>query len=176
MSSHCFSVPPVLAQQDLCNHIIWVITLAIQVINFSLKEDGNFSLMPIIQYHIFTLQSLNTIFHLVALAPITIQWLTSTIRMCYGCASVPVQFATVPKAPYDIIIHYKEWRYYRDQTTKSLKLTTKEENTYYHCMKTCVLNKPPGFTSSLLYIPPELITSLLPSHKLHIYDNFVICL
>ena len=108
----------------------------------------------------------------------TVQWLTGTqIRMCYGCATpIRTNTTTVPEAPYDIIIRYKERRYYKDQATKSLKLTTKEENTYYHCMKTCILNKHPGFTSSLLYIPPELISTLLPSHKLHIYDNFGICL
>ena len=108
----------------------------------------------------------------------TVQWLTGTqIRMCYGCATpIHINTTTVPEAPYDIIIRYKERRYYKDQATKFLKLTTKEENTYYHCMKTCILNKHPGFTSSLLYIPPKLIPTLLPSHKLHIYDNFGICL
>ena len=107
----------------------------------------------------------------------TVQWLTGTIRMCYGCASpIRTDITTIPEAPHDIIIRYKERRYYRDEATKSLKLATKEENTYYHCMKTCILNKHPGFTSSLLVIPPELITSLHPCHKLHIYDNFGICL
>ena len=91
------------------------------------------------------------------------QWFTGTIRMCF-CTDTTI----VPEAPYDIIIRYKEQRYYRDQATKSLKLTTKEENTYYHCMKTWILNKHPGFTSSLLYIPPELITSLLPSQTTYL--------
>ena len=108
----------------------------------------------------------------------TLQWLTGTqIRMCYGCSSpIRTDVTTVPEPPYDIIICYKERRYYKDQATQSLKLTKQEENTYYYCMKTCILNKHPGFTSIFLYIPSDLIPSLLPSHKLHIYDNFGVCL
>ena len=108
----------------------------------------------------------------------TLQWLTGTqIRMCYGCNSpIRTDVATIPEPPYDIIIRYKERRYYKDKATQSLKLTKQEENTYYHCMKTCILNRHPGFTSNFLYIPPDLIPSLLPSHKQHVYDNFGICL
>lgn len=104
----------------------------------------------------------------------TVQWLSGTqIRMCYGCASpIRTDTSTVPSPPHDLIIRYKERRYYRDPITKDLKLTPKEQNTYYHLMKTCVLIKHPGFRPNLLHIPPDLLSSLSETHKLHIYENF----
>lgn len=93
--------------------------------------------------------------------------------MCYGCASpIRTDTSTVPAPPHDLIICYKERRYCRDLVTKNLKLTPKEENTYYHLMKTCVLSKHPGFSPHLLYIPADLIPSLSGTHKLHVYNNY----
>lgn len=104
----------------------------------------------------------------------TIQWLTGTqIRMYYGCASpIRTDTSTVPAPPHDLIIHYKERRCYRDPVTKNLKLTPKEESTYYHLMKMCIISKHPGFTPKLIHIPPEVISLLSETHKLHIFDNF----
>jgi len=108
----------------------------------------------------------------------TLQWLTGTqIRKCYGCTSpIRMDTATVPPPPYDLVIRYKERRYYRDPVTQALKLTQKEENTYYHCMKLCVLNKHPAFTSNMLCIPPDVKALLSPTHKFHLYEAFEICI
>ena len=91
------------------------------------------------------------------------------IRMCYG----PIRSNTsiVPSLPHDIVIRYKERRYYHDPETQALKLTSKEENTY-HLMQQCILMKHPSFTPELIFVPPEILHSLTTIHKVHLYDNF----
>jgi len=73
------------------------------------------------------------------------------------------------------VIHYKERRYYRDPETHAMKLTAKEENTYYHPIPRCILLKHPSFTSQMLEIP-EVVHALLPVHIFNLMDNFGICI
>ena len=103
----------------------------------------------------------------------TLQWLTGKIRKCYGCGnSLRTDSGAVPKPPFDIVVRYKERRYYRDPDTQTLKLTKKEENTYYHPMLKCIHMKHPSFSKSQLYIPVDLANSLLPLHRSHLFDTF----
>ena len=101
-----------------------------------------------------------------------LHWLSgTTIRICYGCAN-PIRDNTsiVPPPPHDIVVRFKERRYYRDPTSQELKLTKKEENTYYHFMKQCVLLKHPGFHPSMLHVPDDMI--LTPLHRFHLCEQF----
>lgn len=75
-----------------------------------------------------------------------------------------------------MVIRYKERRYYQDPETHDLKLTTKEENTYYHPMRRCILLKHPSFDSQMLEIPADVGCALLPIHRSHVFDNFGMCL
>ena len=69
----------------------------------------------------------------------TLQWVTGKIRKCYGCANnICADTSTVPGPPYNIVIRYKEQRYYRDTDTQMLKFIKNEENTYYHLMQKCI--------------------------------------
>ena len=97
------------------------------------------------------------------------------IRSCYGCGN-PVRSNTsyVPPPPHDIVISYKERRHYRDPTTQELRLTHKEENTYYHFMLSCIHLKHPAFVGSMLEIG-DIQPSLQPTHFIHLYEQFGIC-
>jgi len=96
--------------------------------------------------------------------------------MCYGCGSpIRTDTSTIPPPPYDLIVRFKERRHYRDPVTKKLKLTAKEENTYYHCMIACIRAKHPGFSTSLLSVTEDLLPLLSVAHKLHLLDNFGVC-
>ena len=92
----------------------------------------------------------------------TLQWLTGArIRMYYGCSTpIRTDTSTVPSPPYDMIIRYKERRRYRDPKTFSERVTAKEENTYYHPLKQCVLQKHPEFMPWMLFIPADVMESL----------------
>lgn len=94
------------------------------------------------------------------------------IRSCYGCGN-PIRSDTtyVPPPPHDIVVSYKERRYYRDPATQELRLTQNEENTYYHCMLRCVNLKHPSFIGSMLEID-ETRPSLQPVHFMHLYEQF----
>ena len=70
----------------------------------------------------------------------TLQWLSGKIQKCYGCASnIRTDTSTIPDLPYDLVVQYKERRYYRDTATQCIKLTKNEENTYYHPMQRCII-------------------------------------
>lgn len=94
------------------------------------------------------------------------------IRCCYGCGN-PIRSDTkhVPPPPHDIVVSYKERRYYRDAATQELRLTPKEENTYYHFMLSCVHQKHPLFVGSMLEIG-EIWPLLQPIHFIHLYEQF----
>lgn len=93
----------------------------------------------------------------------TLQKLSGKIRKCYGCTcNIRDDTSTIPNPPYDLVVRYKEWRYYRDTSTQTLKLTKNEENTYYHLMQRCIQMKHPSFNASMLYIPAEIMDNLLP--------------
>ena len=103
----------------------------------------------------------------------TLQWLTGKTRKCYGCGnSLRTDSGAVPKPLFDVVVRYKEQRYYRDPDTQTLKLTKNEENTYYHLMLKCIHMKHPSFSKCQLYIPVDLTNSLLPLHKSHLFDTF----
>ena len=86
--------------------------------------------------------------------PLTLQKLSGKIRKCYGCTSnIRDDTSTIPNPPYDLVVRYKERRYYRDTSTQTLKLTKNEENTYYHPMQRCIQMKHPSFNANMLYIP-----------------------
>ena len=107
----------------------------------------------------------------------TLQWLSGKVRKCYGCAGdIRADTSTIPNPPYDLVVRFKERRYYRDSSTQSLKLTRNEENTYYHPMPRCIQMKHPSFNARMLDIPAELECDLMAIHKLHICDNFGIYL
>ena len=108
----------------------------------------------------------------------TLQWLTgSRIRMCYGCSSpIRTDTSSIPLPPYDLVIRYKERRFYCDPKSQTEKLTKNKENTYYHSLKQCVTRKHPTFVSWMLYAPEDVLETLTPTHKYHLYNiNFLVC-
>ena len=103
----------------------------------------------------------------------TLQWLTGKIKKCYGCTNnIRADSSVAPNPPYDIVIRYRERRYYKDTGTQMLKLTKNEENTYYHPMQKCIKMKHPLYDPSLLDVPTDVACTLLPVHKSHLLDNF----
>ena len=92
------------------------------------------------------------------------------IRSCYGCGS-PIRTDTsyLPSPPHDIVISYRERRYYRDPSTKEMRLSQQDENTYYHCMLKCVQLKHPLFCGYMLKVT---IGSLKEIHLVHLREQF----
>ena len=87
--------------------------------------------------------------------------------MCYGCSNaIRTDISTVPPPPQDLVVRFKERRYYRDSETGTMKLTQKEEN----IMQQCILIKHPSFVPSMLVTPLDI--ELAAIHKCHLYDNF----
>ncbi len=83
------------------------------------------------------------------------------IRSCYGCGNpIRTDVSCVPPPPHDIVVSYRERRYYRKPTTQEMCLTPREENTYYHFMGRCVTMKHPEFQGSMLRIPESVSASL----------------
>jgi hypothetical protein len=95
------------------------------------------------------------------------------IRMCYGCNSaIRTDTINVPPPRHDLVVHFKERRYYHNPESHALKLTQKEENTYYHFMRECILMKHASFVSTMLNIPMDIGQCLTASHTHHLYDSF----
>lgn len=115
---------------------------------------------------------LSSDYHLEDPPLLTLVRLTPRIKKCYGCGNnIRSDGSNAAKPPYDLVVRYKERRYYRDPSTQALKLTNKE-NTYYHFMLKCIQVKYPSFNKSDLQIPPDLATGLLSLHKAHLLDVF----
>ena len=95
------------------------------------------------------------------------------IRTCYGCGNpIRQDISYVPPPPHDVVISYRERRYYRDPTTHEMRLTQTEENTYYHLMLRCVTLKHRAFHGSMLKIPESSVSNLQDVHRRHIMEQF----
>ena len=95
------------------------------------------------------------------------------ICSCYGCGSaIRTDTSNIPPPPHDIVINFKERRYYKDPTTQEMRLTKSDENTYYHMMPRCILYKHPNFEKSMLSIPKEIHIQLQDIHQVHIMEQF----
>ena len=95
------------------------------------------------------------------------------IRTCYGCGSaIRTDTSYILSPPHDIVINFKEHRYYRDPTTQEMHLTKSDENTYYHMMRQCILYKHPSFEKSMLTISEEIRVRLQDIHQVHIMEQF----
>lgn len=95
------------------------------------------------------------------------------IRSCYGCGNpIRMDLASVPPPPNDVVVSYKERRYYKDPSSHEMRVTQKEENTYYHVMQRCISLKHPEFHASMLKIPDSILSSLQEIHHLHIMEQF----
>ena len=92
------------------------------------------------------------------------------IRSCYGCRNpIRKDLSYIPSPPHDIVISYKERRYYRDPTTQEMRLTQNDENTYYH---KCVHQKHSSFQGSMLNVPEAILPFLQQIHHMHIKKQF----
>ena len=62
------------------------------------------------------------------------------ICICYGCGSaIRMDVSQLPAPPHDIVISYKERRYFKDPITKETRLTSSNENTYHMMLKSVQL-------------------------------------
>lgn len=103
--------------------------------------------------------------------------LTPKMKKCYGCDnSLRSDGSNAAKPPYDMVVRYKEQRYFRDPGTHTLKLIKDEQNTYYHFMLKCIRLKHPSFNKDDLIIAPDVETNLLPLYKSLLLDVFGIIL
>ena len=95
------------------------------------------------------------------------------IRSCYGCGnSIRKDTSTIPPPPHDLIIAFKERRYYKDPHTHQMRLTSTEENTYYHLMLNCVLQKHSAFQSCMLKVADSALPRLQSIHRFHVKEQF----
>ena len=95
------------------------------------------------------------------------------IRSCYGCGnSIRKDTSTIPPPPHDLIIGFRERRYYKDPHTHQMRLTSTEENTYYHLMLNCVLQKHSAFQSCMLKVADSAMPHLQSIHRIHIKEQF----
>ena len=97
-----------------------------------------------------------------------LRWIQQTKKP----SNLSLLIADVPPPPHNVVIAYKERRWYRDPHTQSMKLTATEENTYYHFTKKCVEMKHPSFTTHMLHIPPDILAKLTVRHKMQLHDEF----
>ena len=99
------------------------------------------------------------------------------IRTCYGCGN-PIRKDTtqVPPPPHDMIISYRERRLYRDPNTHQMRLTATEENTYYHAMRSCIMQKHPAFQVDMLKVEDSSLLRLSNVHRIHFKEQFNITL
>ncbi len=95
------------------------------------------------------------------------------IRSCYGCGNpIRTNLSYIPPPPHDVVIAYKERRYYKDPSTHEMRLTPSDENTYYHLMVKCVQLKHPAFLGSMLVVDPATRVSLQQIHRTHLQEQF----
>ncbi len=93
-----------------------------------------------------------------------------------GCGSaIRKDVSQVPAPPHDIVISYKE-RYFKDPITKETRLTSSNENTYYHLMLKCVQMKHPSFQGSSLRIGNDILPFVGCVHQTRILEQFGITL
>ena len=97
----------------------------------------------------------------------------SRIRSCYGCGS-PIRKDTsvIPSPPHDLIISYRERRFFRDPNSHQMCLTANEENTYYHVILSCILQKHPAFQGYMLKVADSAIPNLSGIHRVHLKEQF----
>ena len=70
------------------------------------------------------------------------------ICSCYGCGNhIQKDTSTIPP-PHDLVIGYKERRHCKDPHTHHMRLTSTEENTYYHLMLKCVCKSIQHFNAT----------------------------
>lgn len=95
------------------------------------------------------------------------------IHSCYGFGSpICKDTSCVPPPPHDLIINYSERHLFRDPNTHHMHLTATEENTYYHVMLTCILQKHPAFQSHMLKVADSAIPNLSGIHCMHLKEQF----
>ena len=97
--------------------------------------------------------------------PFTLCFITGNIRVCIGCRNT---YPKSPKPPHDLCIRHEEWREFTSPNTS--KPPSKFGNVYYHCRKECIWMLCPSFTSSELYVSPEMQLSSV--HKDFILSVF----
>ena len=97
----------------------------------------------------------------------------SRIRSCYGCGS-PIRKDTscIPPPPHDLIISYRERHFFRDPHSHQMRLTANEENTYYHVMSSCLLQKHPAFQAYMLKVADSAMPNLSVIHRMHLKEQF----
>jgi len=81
------------------------------------------------------------------LLPFTLCFISGNIRVCIGCRN---NYPKAPKPPHDLCIRHEE-----SSPNTSVPLS-KFGNVYYHCKKECIWMRCPTFTSSDLFIPPNM--------------------
>ena len=91
--------------------------------------------------------------------------------VCNGCKG---KYNNKNGPPSDICLQHEEWRTFTPQGSSDKQ--SRFGNTYYHCSVACVMAVRPTFIPSMVVIPLEVQSRLLPEHKYFIHVTFgVIC-
>ena len=95
------------------------------------------------------------------------------IRTCYGCGSpIRKDTSSVPPPSHDLIINFRERRLFRDPNTHQMRLSANVENTYYHAMLSCILQKHPAFKVYMLTVDDSAKPNLTEVHCLLLKEQF----
>ena len=96
------------------------------------------------------------------------------VSICYGCRATLKPGSLIPPSPNDLIVASRQYRkYFKDgkqHTSPALSMV------YYHANIACILLQCPGFSSTMLHVPPELTPFLEESHKVLLRRGFNIFL
>ena len=92
-------------------------------------------------------------------SPFTLAFIAGNIRVCRGCRQ---RFIKPPVPPNNLCVRHQEWQEFTPAGTSVPQ--RRFGNVYYHCNVACILSRCPGFTPSMLVIPPTMLVQLLPVH------------
>ena len=94
--------------------------------------------------------------------------------MCYACSNpIRTDTSVVPPPPHNVVIAYKERRWYWDPHTQLMKLTATAENKCYRALhKKVCQNETPKFHDNMIHIPSDILAKLAVHHKMQMYDKF----
>ena len=92
-------------------------------------------------------------------SPFTLAFIGGNIRVCRGCRQ---KFVKPPLPPNNLCVRHQEWQEFTPAGSSCCQ--RRFGNVYYHCNLACVVSRCPGFTPTMLVIPPTILVQLLPVH------------
>ena len=92
---------------------------------------------------------------------------TGNISIYNGCRN---KFDKSAKPPNDLCVQHEEWRWYTSPVSHLPE--SRFGNAYYHASPHCIQARWPMFYPGSLHIPYDVVSNLLPEHKMFLYTHF----